>query len=59
MVMLTMSKIRCLLRVTVDMLGPRNLRISDEWYTRFRVAWDPVSAPIQGYRLIYTPAGER
>uniref|UniRef100_A0A669CR94 Collagen type XII alpha 1 chain n=1 Tax=Oreochromis niloticus TaxID=8128 RepID=A0A669CR94_ORENI len=42
---------------TIDMLGPRNLRISDEWYTRFRVAWDPVSAPIQGYRLIYTPAG--
>ncbi|XP_030576757.1 collagen alpha-1(XII) chain isoform X2 [Archocentrus centrarchus] len=42
---------------TVGMLSPRNLRISDEWYTRFRVAWDPVSAPVQGYRLIYTPAG--
>uniref|UniRef100_A0A3Q4H193 Collagen, type XII, alpha 1b n=1 Tax=Neolamprologus brichardi TaxID=32507 RepID=A0A3Q4H193_NEOBR len=42
---------------TIGMLSPRNLRISDEWYTRFRVAWDPVSAPIQGYRLIYTPAG--
>uniref|UniRef100_A0A3Q4MGK4 Collagen alpha-1(XII) chain n=1 Tax=Neolamprologus brichardi TaxID=32507 RepID=A0A3Q4MGK4_NEOBR len=40
---------------TIGMLSPRNLRISDEWYTRFRVAWDPVSAPIQGYRLIYTP----
>lgn len=40
------------------MLSPRNLRISDEWYTRFRVAWDPVSAPVQGYKLIYTPAGE-
>ncbi|XP_049446985.1 collagen alpha-1(XII) chain isoform X1 [Epinephelus fuscoguttatus] len=42
---------------TVGMLSPRNLRVSDEWYTRFRVAWDPVSAPVQGYRLIYAPAG--
>uniref|UniRef100_A0A3Q3CJL9 Collagen, type XII, alpha 1b n=1 Tax=Haplochromis burtoni TaxID=8153 RepID=A0A3Q3CJL9_HAPBU len=40
---------------TIGMLSPRNLRILDEWYTRFRVAWDPVTAPIQGYRLIYTP----
>ncbi|TNN33319.1 Collagen alpha-1(XII) chain [Liparis tanakae] len=43
---------------TVGMLSPRNLRVSDEWYTRFRVAWDPVAAPVQGYRLVYTPAGE-
>ncbi|XP_029965870.1 collagen alpha-1(XII) chain isoform X2 [Salarias fasciatus] len=43
---------------TVGMLSPRNLRVSDEWYTRFRVAWDPVSAPVQGYRLIYTPHGK-
>ncbi|XP_037606721.1 collagen alpha-1(XII) chain isoform X5 [Sebastes umbrosus] len=42
---------------TIGMLSPRNLRVSDEWYTRFRVAWDPVSAPVQGYRLIYAPAG--
>uniref|UniRef100_A0AAQ4RUI8 Collagen type XII alpha 1 chain n=1 Tax=Gasterosteus aculeatus aculeatus TaxID=481459 RepID=A0AAQ4RUI8_GASAC len=40
---------------TVGMLSPRNLRVSDEWYTRFRVAWDPVAAPVQGYRLTYTP----
>jgi len=40
------------------MLSPRNLRVSDEWYTRFRVAWDPVAAPVQGYRLVYAPAGE-
>uniref|UniRef100_A0A3Q3JGG7 Collagen alpha-1(XII) chain n=1 Tax=Monopterus albus TaxID=43700 RepID=A0A3Q3JGG7_MONAL len=40
---------------TVGMLSPRNLRVSDEWYTRFRVAWDPVLAPVQGYRLIYSP----
>ncbi|XP_059211841.1 collagen alpha-1(XII) chain [Centropristis striata] len=42
---------------TVGMLSPRNLRVSDEWYTRFRVAWDPVPAPVQGYRLTYAPAG--
>ncbi|KAK2855870.1 hypothetical protein Q5P01_004605 [Channa striata] len=42
---------------TVGLLSPRNLRVSDEWYTRFRVAWDPVAAPVQGYRLTYSPAG--
>ncbi|XP_029705380.1 collagen alpha-1(XII) chain isoform X1 [Takifugu rubripes] len=42
---------------TVALLSPRNLRVSDEWYTRFRVAWDPVSAPVEGYRLSYSPAG--
>lgn len=47
-----------LLSLTVGLLSPRNLRISDEWYTRFRVAWDPVAAPVQGYRLTYTPTGE-
>ncbi|XP_034073276.1 LOW QUALITY PROTEIN: collagen alpha-1(XII) chain-like [Gymnodraco acuticeps] len=42
---------------TLGMLSPRNLRVSDEWYTRFRVAWDPVEAPVQGYRITYNPAG--
>ncbi|XP_051816946.1 collagen alpha-1(XII) chain isoform X5 [Acanthochromis polyacanthus] len=42
---------------TLGMSSPRNLRVSDEWYTRFRVAWEPVLAPVQGYRLIYSPAG--
>uniref|UniRef100_A0A3B4UBZ5 Collagen type XII alpha 1 chain n=1 Tax=Seriola dumerili TaxID=41447 RepID=A0A3B4UBZ5_SERDU len=42
---------------TLGLLSPRNLRVSDEWYTRFRVAWDPVGAPVQGYRLIYSPEG--
>ena len=53
-----MMMMMCLLPVAVGMLSPRNLRVSDEWYTRFRVAWDPVSAPVQGYRLIYSPEGE-
>ncbi|XP_077566419.1 collagen alpha-1(XII) chain isoform X2 [Stigmatopora nigra] len=42
---------------TVGLLSPRNLRVSDEWYTRFRVAWDPVAAPVEGYRVIYWPRG--
>ncbi|XP_056248925.1 collagen alpha-1(XII) chain isoform X1 [Seriola aureovittata] len=42
---------------TVGMLGPRNLRVSDEWYTRFRVAWDPAPSRVNGYKLIYTPEG--
>uniref|UniRef100_A0A4W6E4V4 Collagen alpha-1(XII) chain n=1 Tax=Lates calcarifer TaxID=8187 RepID=A0A4W6E4V4_LATCA len=42
---------------TVGMLGPRNLRVSDEWYTRFRVAWDPAPSRVNGYKLIYQPEG--
>ncbi|KAL0967290.1 hypothetical protein UPYG_G00250360 [Umbra pygmaea] len=43
---------------TVGLLEPRNLRVSDEWYTRFRVAWDPSPSPVLGYKLVYTPADE-
>ncbi|XP_016334158.1 collagen alpha-1(XII) chain-like, partial [Sinocyclocheilus anshuiensis] len=39
------------------LLEPRNLRVSDEWYTRFRVSWDPVPARVNGYNLVYTPVG--
>ncbi|XP_075304930.1 collagen alpha-1(XII) chain isoform X4 [Odontesthes bonariensis] len=42
---------------TVGMLGPRNLRVSDEWYTRFRVSWDPAPSRVSGYKLIYQPEG--
>ncbi|CAL1574935.1 unnamed protein product [Knipowitschia caucasica] len=42
---------------TVGMLGPRNLRVSDEWYTRFRVSWDPAPSRVTGYKLIYSPEG--
>ncbi|RVE57033.1 hypothetical protein OJAV_G00212260 [Oryzias javanicus] len=42
---------------TVGMLGPRNLRVSDEWYTRFRVSWDPAPSAVTGYKLIYQPEG--
>ncbi|XP_038818501.1 collagen alpha-1(XII) chain-like [Salvelinus namaycush] len=43
---------------TVGLLEPRNLRVSDEWYTRFRVAWDPSPSPVLGYKLVYTPADQ-
>uniref|UniRef100_A0A3B5LC37 Collagen alpha-1(XII) chain n=1 Tax=Xiphophorus couchianus TaxID=32473 RepID=A0A3B5LC37_9TELE len=42
---------------TVGMLGPRNLRVSDEWYTRFRVSWDPAPSRVNGYKIIYQPEG--
>ncbi|KAL7379726.1 hypothetical protein ABVT39_004851 [Epinephelus coioides] len=42
---------------TVGMLGPRNLRVSDEWYTRFRVSWDPAPSRVNGYKIIYKPEG--
>ncbi|XP_054652752.1 collagen alpha-1(XII) chain isoform X3 [Dunckerocampus dactyliophorus] len=42
---------------TAAMLGPRNLRVSDEWYTRFKVSWDPVPSRVTGYKLIYQPDG--
>lgn len=41
----------------VGMLGPRNLRVSDEWYTRFRVAWDAAPSRVNGYKLVYQPEG--
>ncbi len=44
---------------SVGLLEPRNLRVSDEWYTRFRVSWDPVPARVNGYNLVYTPVGKR
>ncbi|ROL42797.1 Collagen alpha-1(XII) chain [Anabarilius grahami] len=42
---------------TLGLLEPRNLRVSDEWYTRFRVSWDPAPARVNGYKIVYTPAG--
>ncbi|KAJ7988915.1 hypothetical protein DPEC_G00314140 [Dallia pectoralis] len=43
--------------LTVGMLGPQNLRVSDEWYTRFRVSWDPAPSKVVGYKLTYKPHG--
>ena len=35
--------------------GPQNLRVSEEWYNRLRIAWDPPSSPVKGYRIVYKP----
>uniref|UniRef100_A0A8C5R881 Collagen alpha-1(XII) chain n=1 Tax=Leptobrachium leishanense TaxID=445787 RepID=A0A8C5R881_9ANUR len=40
---------------TVGLLAPKNLRVSDEWYTRFRVSWDRAASPVLGYKLVYQP----
>ncbi|XP_028812322.1 collagen alpha-1(XII) chain isoform X2 [Denticeps clupeoides] len=42
---------------TLGLLSPRNLRVTDEWYTRFKVSWDPVPAQVEGYKLVYKPVG--
>ncbi|TSO25219.1 Collagen alpha-1(XII) chain [Bagarius yarrelli] len=42
---------------TLGLMEPRNLRVSDEWYTRFRVSWDPALSKVNGYKLIYAPTG--
>lgn len=35
--------------------GPQNLRVSEEWYNRLRITWDPPSSPVKGYRIVYKP----
>lgn len=47
----------CLVFPAVGMLGPRNLLVSDEWYTRFRVSWDPAPSRVTGYKIIYQAEG--
>ncbi|XP_066526013.1 collagen alpha-1(XII) chain isoform X1 [Hoplias malabaricus] len=42
---------------TLGLTGPRNLRVSDEWYTRFRVSWDPAPARVNGYKIAYALEG--
>ncbi|TRY54520.1 hypothetical protein DNTS_033389 [Danionella cerebrum] len=40
---------------TLPLSGPSNLRVSEEWYNRFRVSWDAPPFPTMGYRVIYQP----
>ncbi|XP_063040582.1 collagen alpha-1(XII) chain isoform X2 [Engraulis encrasicolus] len=42
---------------TLGLLAPRNLQVSDEWYTRFRVTWEAAPAKVNGYKLVYQPTG--
>ncbi|XP_039972835.1 collagen alpha-1(XIV) chain isoform X2 [Xiphias gladius] len=43
------------LGTTLPLLSPGNLRVSEEWYNRFRVTWDPPESPALGYRIVYQP----
>ncbi|KAJ8273127.1 hypothetical protein GJAV_G00097750 [Gymnothorax javanicus] len=40
---------------TLPLSAPRNLRVSEEWYNRFRIAWDTPPSPTMGYRIVYQP----
>lgn len=41
--------------LAVPLSSPGNLRVSEEWYDRFRVTWDPPQSPTVGYRIVYQP----
>ncbi|XP_072323011.1 collagen alpha-1(XIV) chain isoform X2 [Scyliorhinus torazame] len=41
---------------TLSLSGPSNLRVSEEWYNRFRIRWDPPPSATMGYRVVYTSA---
>ncbi|XP_067888659.1 collagen alpha-1(XIV) chain isoform X2 [Heterodontus francisci] len=41
---------------TLPLSGPTNLRVSEEWYNRFRIKWDPPPSATMGYRVVYTSA---
>ncbi|XP_075996011.1 collagen alpha-1(XIV) chain-like isoform X2 [Genypterus blacodes] len=40
---------------TLPLSAPRNLRVSEEWYNRFRISWDVPPSPTMGYRVVYQP----
>ncbi|XP_052439346.1 collagen alpha-1(XIV) chain-like isoform X2 [Carassius gibelio] len=41
---------------TLPLSAPSNLRVSEEWYNRFRISWDTPSSPTMGYRIVYQPS---
>uniref|UniRef100_A0AAY4DX04 Collagen, type XIV, alpha 1b n=1 Tax=Denticeps clupeoides TaxID=299321 RepID=A0AAY4DX04_9TELE len=38
---------------TLPLSAPKNLRVSEEWYNRFRITWDTPPSPTMGYRIVY------
>ncbi|KAA0709869.1 Collagen alpha-1(XIV) chain [Triplophysa tibetana] len=40
---------------TLPLSAPSNLRVSEEWYNRFRITWDTPPSPTMGYRIVYQP----
>ncbi|XP_074510263.1 collagen alpha-1(XIV) chain isoform X2 [Sebastes fasciatus] len=43
------------LGATLPLSSPENIRVSEEWYNRLRVTWDPPQSPTAGYRIVYQP----
>lgn len=40
---------------SVPRSAPKNLRVSEEWYNRFRISWEAPPTPTKGYRVVYQP----
>ncbi|XP_028841671.1 collagen alpha-1(XIV) chain isoform X2 [Denticeps clupeoides] len=40
---------------TLPLSPPTNLRVSEEWYNRFRISWEAPPSPTLGYRIQYQP----
>ncbi|KAJ4927718.1 hypothetical protein JOQ06_015520, partial [Pogonophryne albipinna] len=40
---------------TLPLSAPKNLRVLEEWYNRFRISWDVPPSPTMGYRVVYQP----
>ncbi|XP_028326880.1 collagen alpha-1(XIV) chain isoform X2 [Gouania willdenowi] len=40
---------------TLPLFAPENVRVSEEWYNRFKITWDPPPSPTLGYRIVYQP----
>ena len=43
----------------VPLAAPRDLRVSEEWYDRLRITWDPAPFPTLGYSIVYQPSAGR
>ncbi|XP_069777040.1 collagen alpha-1(XIV) chain isoform X2 [Narcine bancroftii] len=41
---------------TLALSRPANLQVSEEWYNRFRITWDPPPSLTMGYKVVYTSA---
>lgn len=49
----------CFVSSSVPLSAPKNLRVSEEWYNRFRISWDVPPSPTMGYRVVYQPLSGR
>ncbi|XP_073787351.1 collagen alpha-1(XIV) chain isoform X2 [Danio rerio] len=40
---------------TLPLSAPSGLRVSEQWYNRFRISWVAPPSPTMGYRIVYQP----